>query len=223
MPAMEKLSYDPVKDFSHIAVIGITPMVLAVHPGVASSLQEFVSRVRANPGKYSYGTTGAGGLVYLAGELLKKQAGGLDIADVAYKGSGQSYQDLMAGHIPAVIASISVMLPNHRSGKVRMLAVLTEKRVSSAPDIPTAVEQGFPGVLAYTFNILCAPANTPKPVIDRLNAEFVKALRDAQNAQKLEAQGLSIIADSPEHFASYVAAESQKWRKVVTASGAKAD
>ena len=223
MPLMEKLPYDPVKDFTHVAVIGITPMVIAVHPAVARTLPELIARVKESPGKYAYGSTGVGGIVYLAGELLKKQAGNLDMTNVSYKGSGQSVQDLIAGHIPSIIATFSTVEALHRSGRVRILAVFTEKRSNSAPDIPTAIEQGVPGVLAYTFNMLCGPANLPKPIVAQLHQATMKVMDEEAFLKELVSLAIEPVVDStPEKAHQFMRDEITRWGAVVKESGVKA-
>src|SRR5919198_1480408 len=153
-------TYDPLKDFVPIAIITIAPTSIAVHPSVAAkTLQELVALVKANPGKYSYGSAGQGSITNLTGELFKRQAGGLDILHVPYKGAGPGLQDLVGGHIPIFTPILSAApLAYHRAGKVRILAVCSDKRVSSAPDIPTAIEAGVPGMVVEVFNAIFAPA-----------------------------------------------------------------
>ncbi len=222
--AMENVSYDPVKDFAPIAVLGIIPMVIAVHPSVpANTLRELVARVKTSPGKYSYGSAGMGSINHLAGELFKKQAGGLDIVHVPYKGSGQSVLDLIAGQIPIVSATFSSMVSYHRSGKVRILAVLSEKRSNAAPDVPTAIELGVPGMLAYTFNVLLAPAGTPKAVIDLLHQATMKVMGDEAFQKDLESLTIEPVTDSnPEKATQFIKDELAKWAPIIKATGTKA-
>ncbi len=218
---MKNLPYDPVKDFAPIAVLGITPMVIAVHPSVASSLQELVKRVRANPGKYSYGSPGLGGTSHLAMELFKMKTGGLDIVHVPYRGAGPSIQDLIAGQIPIANGTFSAALQYHRSGKARILTVLSEKRSHVAPDVPTVMEAvGVPGLEAYTFNILCAPAGTPRPIIDQLYHATMKVTGSEAFQKDLERLTVEPVTDSnPESAAQLVKNEIAKWAPVVKAAG----
>ena len=220
---MANLPYDPVKDFAPIALLATSASTVAVHPTVAGSLPELIRRVRANPGKYSYGSSGTGGIVHLAGELFKKQAGGLDIVHVPYRGSGQSVQDLIAGQIPIAMIGTST-LPYHRSGKLRILAVFSEKRSDLAPDIPTAIELGVPGMVAYTFNVLCAPTGTPKPIIDQLYQATMKVVGNEAFQKDLVRLGADLVTDSnPEKAAQFIKDEITKWAPIVKASGVKAE
>ena len=221
--AMDNPPYDPVKDFAPIAVIGIVPMSIAVHPNVAKSLQELIKRVRANPGKYSYGSTGVGGINHLAGELFIKQTGGLDIVHVPYRSSGQSIQELVAGQIPIVFATFSSAVAYHHSGRLRILAVFSEKRSDAEPDIPTAIELGVPDMLAYTFNILLAPAGTPKEVIAQLHQATMKVMSDAAFQKDLNLLTVEPVTDSnPEKATQFIKNELAKWAPIIKASGMKA-
>ena len=220
--ATENPPYDPVKDFAPIAVIGIIPMAIAVHPSVAGSLQELIRRVRANPGKYSYGSTGMGGINHLAGELFKKQTGGLDIVHVPYRSSGQSIQELVGCQIPIVAATFSSAVAQHRSGKLRILAVFSEKRSNADPGVPTAVELGVAGMLAYTFNVLCAPAGTLKPIVDRLHQATMKVMSDEAFQKELETLTIEPVTDSnPEKAAQFIKDELAKWAPIIKATGTK--
>lgn len=220
--ATDNPPYDPVKDFAPIAVLGIIPMAIAVHPSVAKSLQELIKRVRANPGKYSYGSTGMGGINHLAGELFKKQAGGLDIVHVPYRSSGQSIQELVGGQIPIVSATFSSAVLQHRSGKLRILAVFSEKRSNTEPSVPTAIELGVPEMLAYTFNVFLAPAGTPKPVIEQLHQATMKVMSDAAFQKDLEGLTIEPVTDSdPEKAARFIRDELAKWAPIIRATGTK--
>lgn len=221
--AMDKPPYDPVKDFAPVAVLGIIPMVIAVHPSVpAKTLRELVARVKASPGEYSYGSAGMGSINHLTGELFKKQAGGLDIVHVPYKGAGAALLDLVAGQIPIAMVTVSSATAHHRSGKARVLATFGEKRSNAAPDIPTAVELGVPGMLAYTFNVLLAPAGTPKPVIDQLHQATTKVMSDAAFQKDLEGLSIEPVTDSnPGKAAQFIKDELAKWAPIIKATGTK--
>lgn len=219
---MANVSYDPVKDFTPIDVIGITPMAIAVHPTVAKSLQELIKRVRANPGKFSYGSCGTGSICHVAGELFKKQTGGHDIVHVPYRSSGQSVQDLVAGQIPVVAGTVSSLITYHRSGKVRILAVFSEKRSNVEPDIPTAIELGVPGLVAATFNVLLAPAGTPNALIEQLHQATMKVMSDAAFQKDLDRLTVEPVTDSnPEKAARFIKSEIAKWTPIIKASGMK--
>jgi tripartite-type tricarboxylate transporter receptor subunit TctC len=197
-------------------------MAIAVHPSVAKSLQELIKRVRASPGKYSYGSTGVGGINHLAGELFKKQTGGLDIVHVPYRSSGQSVQDLVAGQIPIVSGTFSSLVTYHRSGKARILAVFSEKRSDVEPSIPTASEVGVPDMVASTFNVLLAPAGTPKALIEQLHQATMKVMSEAAFQKDLDRLTIEPVTDSnPEKAARFIKSELAKWAPVIKESGIK--
>ena len=222
--AMENLSYDPVKDFAPIAVLGVIPMVIAVHPSVpAKTLRELVARVKATPGKYSFGSAGIGSINHLTGELFKKQAGGLDIVHVPYKGAGAALLDLIAGQIPIAMITVSSATAHYRSGKVRVLATFSGKRSKAAPDIATAVELGMPGMLAYTFNIILAPAGTPKPIINQLHQATMRIMADNAFQKDLESLSIEPVTDSdPEKATQFIRDELAKWAPIIKGTGMKA-
>lgn len=215
--AMPKIPYDAIKDFSPVAVLGTVPMSIVVHPSLpAKDLRQFVALAKARPGQLSYGSTGIGGINHLGGELLKMQAGGLDIVHVPYKSSGLSLQDLIGGHIPIVISTLSAALNQHREKRVRILAVANDTRSRAAPEIPTAVESGVPGMIAYTFNVILGPAGTPKPVIDRLYKTTASIMADDAFIKDLVGLGIEPITDSnPQHAAEFIKREIARWAPVV--------
>lgn len=217
---MKNVSYDPVKSFAPIAVLGITNMAIAVHPIEAKSLQELIKRVNAAPGKFSYGSCGTGSICHVTGELFKGEAGGLDIVHVPFRSSGESVAALVAGQVPIVIGTISSLVNYHKSGQVRILAVFSEKRSTDIPDVPTATELGMPHMIAATFNVLLAPAGTPKQVIDILYEATRKVVSDKAFQKQLENIGVDPIADSnPEKAALYIKSEIAKWEPIIKASG----
>ncbi len=220
--AMDNPPYDPVKDFSPVMVLAVVSMVIVSHPSVATSLKELIARAKVNKGKYSYGSAGVGSINHLTGELFKKEAGGLDIVHVPYKGSGPAVQDLIGGQIPLVMATFSAMLPFHRSGKARILAVTSDTRSKAAPDIPTAVESDLPGMVAQTFQALFTPAGTPKPIIDRLWRAGTVVVNDEAFLKDLEALTIEPVTDSnPEKAAQFIQKAHEKWGPIVKESGFK--
>lgn len=215
--------FDPDKDVVPVVNTGSVPNMLLVHPSVpVSSVKELVALAKAKPNTINFASMGSGSTGHLCGEMFK-MAVQVQATHVAYKGSAPALQDLLAGTVQMMFDNLPTALPRAKNGQLKGLAVTSAKRNSLAPEIPTMDEAGVPGYEATAWFGVAAPAGTPKAVVDRLNTEFVKALRDPQNAQKLESLGLAIAADSPEGFTAFIAAESQKWRKVVVASGAKAD
>ena len=218
---MDNPPYDAVRSFAPVTLIGIGPYLIAVHPSVAHSVPELIKRVKANPGKYSYGSTGVGGMVHLTGELFKKQAGNLDIVHVPYKGTGQGIQDLIGGQIPILISAVSSSLAQHRAGKLRILALFSEKRSKAAPDIPTANEVGMHGMLAYTINVVCAPAGTPQSIIDQLYKAIMTVADDAFQ-KDLDNAGIELVTDSnPEKALQTIKDEIAKWGPIVRTTDMK--
>ena len=189
----------------------------------AKTLLEFIAYAKANPTKLSYGTAGTGTLTHLAGELFKQLIGVPGITHVPYKGAAPGVADLASGHIPMMTPNVGgPLLQFHATGKVRILAINAETRLAAAPDIPTAIEAGLPGMIAANFNGLFAPAGVPKPVIDRL-AQLTKAAlaeKEVQNA--LINSGFEPIANSgPEEGQQMVASELKRWAPVIKATNFK--
>lgn len=224
--AMTNPPYDPLKDFVPIAVISTTPTSILVHPAVpARNLQELIALVKASPGKFSFGSAGSGTITNLTGELFKIQAGGLDLQHVPYKGAGPGIQDLIAGHIPMFTPILSsTVLAHHRGGRLRILAVNSDTRLKAAPDLPTSIESGMPGMRVQVFNAMFAPAGTPRAVIDALHQATVKAKADESFRTDLERAGAELVADSsPEKAAAFIRDEITRWTPIIKASGFKID
>jgi tripartite-type tricarboxylate transporter receptor subunit TctC len=217
----EKPPYDPLKDFQAVYLMCNAPTSIAVHASVpAKTLKEFIAYAKANPTKLSYGTAGTGTLTHLAGELFKQLIGVPGITHIPYKGAAPGVADLASGHIPMMTPNVGgPLLEFHRTGRVRILAVNAEKRLAAAPDIPTAIEAGLPGMIAANFNGLFAPAGVPKPIVDRL-AQLTKAMvaeKDVQQA--LLKSGFEPIDDSgPDAGQQTVASEVKRWTPVVKAT-----
>jgi tripartite-type tricarboxylate transporter receptor subunit TctC len=176
--------------------------------------------VKARPGQVNFGSSGTGGSQHLAGELLKGMTG-IDMVHVPYKGSPPALVDLMAGRIPIMSSTMPPVLPQLKTGKVRALAVTSAKRSPALPDVPTVAESGVPGYEAIAWQGLLAPGGTPKPIVTRVNAEFVKVLRQPDIVAKLNEQGYETVASTPEWFAAYVKSEIAKWTSVIKAAGLK--
>jgi tripartite-type tricarboxylate transporter receptor subunit TctC len=219
--AMPNVPYDAVKDFAPITVVGTGPIAISVHPLVpARTLKELVASAKAHPGYYSYGSSGVASINNLAGELFKMRAGNLNILHVPYKGAGPSMQDLIGGQIEIVCSTLSAALPHHRQGRVRTLAVLKDERSLGAPDIPTTAEGGVPGVVAYTYNILLAPAATPRAIVDQLSGAVAKVMSDRVFFDTLVKLGVDPIADSgPDKAAAMIRTELAKWNPIIQALG----
>jgi tripartite-type tricarboxylate transporter receptor subunit TctC len=216
-----KLSYDPVKDFAPITEMVEMPHVLVVPAhGPFKTLKELVDGARAHPGSLTYGSVGVGSGAHLLGEMLKAQAG-IDIVHAPYRGSSQIVPDLISARIAMFFGAVGSMKPFIDEGKLRGLVITDDQRSPLLPNIPTAPEAGTPDLqLKVWFGIL-APAATPVPVIDALNAEFVKALKASDTEQRLNELGANVVANSPRQFADVMAADTTRLGDIVRKSGAK--
>jgi tripartite-type tricarboxylate transporter receptor subunit TctC len=218
--------YDPIKDLAPIANVEINTFAIAVHPAVpAHTLKEFVDYVKANSGKASYGSAGAGTLNHLTGELFKLQSGLPDLIHVPYRGAGPAIIDLLAGQIPMIIPAMSgQVLQLHRAGKLRILAVVSPNRLAGTPDLPTAVEQGFFGLIALQRIGLIAPTGTRTPILAQVAQAAHMALADRAFQQMLIEAGLEPDLDSnPEKFRRSLEEDVAHWTPVANAIGFKID
>jgi tripartite-type tricarboxylate transporter receptor subunit TctC len=217
-PVMANPPYDPVKDFSAIAVFAYSSTSIVVNPSVpARTLQELIDHARANPGKLFYGSAGNGSITNLAGELFKQRAGGLDIVHVPYKGIGQGVTDLIGGQVPMFSANATAqILELHRTGKVRILSVNSPVRIHSAPDIPTSIEAGLPGIVAQTTFGIFAPAGTPRPILERINQVTQRALADDAFQKELLRLGFEPVRDAgPDKAAGVFQDELVRWTPIL--------
>ena len=218
----EKLPYDPSRDFAPISRVFVAANLLVVHPDVpATSLPELVALAKAKPGELTYGHTGVGTSQHLAGELFKSMAQ-VNIQPIAYRGTTALLPDLLAGRITMAFANIVNVVPLVRQGKLRAFAVSSRKRSALVPDLPTMIEAGFPDYEAVPWFGLMAPARTPRPIIEKLHAEAVKALAVPEVRKALENQGLDLIGGTPEEFSETIRTETPYWAKVVKQAGIKA-
>jgi len=215
-------AYDALKDFVLAGMVSMNPTCIIVNPGVpAKSLKELVGLVKANPGKYAYGSAGPGTITNLTGELFKFQAGRLDMQHVPYKGGGPAMQDLIAGHVPVITPILSsAVLAQHRAGKARILGVNSDQRLKAAPDIPTSTEAGVPDMRVQVFNGVFAPAGTPREAIEILKHATAKMRADASFLQDLEKAGAEPFAVPDEE--RFVRDEVARWTQVIKATGFKA-
>jgi tripartite-type tricarboxylate transporter receptor subunit TctC len=217
----DKLPFDPVKDYEHVTLLATSPNVLVAHPSVkATNMKELIALAKAQPGKLSFASAGVASVGHLTGEYIDQLAG-IKMTHIPYKGSGQAVTDLLGGHIPLMYSGFSSTLLHIKSGKLRALAQTGEKRSPALPDVPTIAEQGFPNFEATAWYGVHAPAKTPKPIVNRLNAELVKALKLPDVKEHLSKLGFEIAGSTPEYYTGYIKTEIKKWEKVVKASGAK--
>jgi len=219
----DKLPFDPDRDLKPLSLLAAAPQILAVHPDVpASNLKQLIQYARANPGKLSYGSVGSGSASHLTMELLKSQAQ-ISLVHVPYKGFPPVVQDLLSGQIQATFAIVPAVLPQIRAGRLRGLAVTSEKRTSLAPDMATVSEQGLAHFDATAWQGLLSPAGIPPDAAEAIARETQKAMRAPEVRKTLEAQGFEVIGSSPQAFEAFIRSEREKWTKVVRETGAKAE
>jgi len=217
--AVKNLPYDTLRDFVAITQVTTQPNVFAVHPSVpASSIKELVTYAKANPGKLSYGHSGAGGGQHLTGELLKKMAG-IDMVGIPYKGGGQLITDLIGNQIQVGVAGTTPMIPHHQAGRIKILALTSLERFPPLPDIPTVVEAGYPGFESSQWLGLLAPRGTPQEVIVKLHAETVKALKLPDVRERLIRAGLQPVGNTPEQFTTVIRTEIEQFGKLAKELG----
>lgn len=219
----KQLPYDPQKDFTPVINAATTPNMWVAHPDApVKTIGDVIARAKAKPDSLAFASGGNGTTSHLCGELLKTTAK-VDLLHVPYKGPAPALQDVLAGRVQLMCDNFSNVIPHVRSGRLKAVALTDMKRHPQAPDVPTANETGLPGFEVGVWYGFAVPSATPKPVVEKLNAEIARALKDPKVAERLGQLGLAIVADSPEQFASFVAAESEKMRKLVQASGARVD
>jgi tripartite-type tricarboxylate transporter receptor subunit TctC len=223
-PALSKnFPFDPLKDFTHIALFGGPPGVLVVNPSVpAKNLREFIAYAKKEGGRLAYGSPGNGTQGHLIAEQLK-QVAGIQMTHVPYKGASLAVADLIAGHVPVTSTTLTTAATQIRAGKAHALAVSSERRVPDFPDVPTFSEQGFPELTASIWFSLSGPAGMPPEIVNRLNAEVRRILRAPDVRERLRLEGIEPGDLDPQQFSAFVAAELKRWAPVVRASGANAD
>jgi tripartite-type tricarboxylate transporter receptor subunit TctC len=223
-PALSKdFPFDPLRDFTHIALFGGPPGVLVVNPSVpARDFKEFIALLKAQPGKMSYGSPGNGTQGHLLAEHLK-QVAGVQMTHVPYKGAGPAVADLIAGHIPAGSQTLSTAATQIRAGRLRALAVSSAKRLPDFPDVPTYAELGYPELTAMIWFSLSGPAGMPRDIVNRLNAEVRRILQLPDVRERLRPEGIEPADLDPQAFTAFVASELKRWAPVVRSAGVRAD
>ena len=221
LPSLQKLPFDPVKDFAHISTALSTSSILFVNNDLPiKSLAELVAYAKANPGKLSYGSPGVGTPQHVAGELLSMLAG-IKMEHIPYRGANLT--DVMSGVVPVGIQNAGAAMPFVRDGRVRGLGITALKRASGAPDLPTIAEQGYPGFEAISWFALLAPAGTPQPILDKVREESLKVLADPEMVKKLSAIGLEPVGSTGAATKAAIEADIPKWAKVIKDAGIKTD
>jgi tripartite-type tricarboxylate transporter receptor subunit TctC len=219
-PALQKVPYDPIKDFAPISNVGSNPFVLSVNAKLPiKSVADFIAYVRARPGgQVTFGSGGVGTLNHLSMTMFAKLAG-IDITHVPYKGGGPAMADLVAGHIQAMFANLSDALGQAGAGTIRLLAVSSEKRARQLPNVPTVMELGYPTFKTTTWNGLMGPAGMPKQIVARIAAEVARASKEPKYIERMTQIGVDAIGDTPEEFAATIAADVVFWGEAVKAAG----
>jgi len=219
-----KIGYDTLRDFAGITTVAMTPELVAVHPALpARTLKELIALAKAQPAKLNFASAGNGGLPHLAIELFKTLAK-VNVQHVPYKGAAPAAIDLVGGHIEGMIMDFPAIYTYVQQGKMRGLAMAAEKRMPLMPEIPTAAEQGVPGLIAVNWFSIVAPAKTPRPVVEKLHATLVRAATTPEMKKNFTALGIeSMTSGSPEEFMKFLQGELVRWGKVARESGARAD
>lgn len=222
LPALfPRLSFDPVADFTPVILVGQVPMILMVNKDLpAQTLPELIRLLRENPGKYDYASSGNGGAVHLATELFLRQAGGLRVNHIPYRGSAAAMPDVLNGRVPIIVDVAASALPFVQRGELRGLAISTRERAPFAPDIPTFIEGGVPGYEAYTWHMMLVPAGTPQPVVQALNAAVNRVLQQEPIRRRLTELTMQLASDTtPEGAAQWMRSEMDKWGAIIREAG----
>ena len=218
-----KTPYDPVRDFAPVSLVSLVQNVLVAHPALpAHSVKALIALAKAKPGQIHYASTGSGTSGHLVMELFKSTTG-IDLVHVPYKVIGQAQADLMGGQVSLWFPTAPGALPHIQAGRMRALAVAGAKRSPALPELPTVSEAGVPGFEASTWYALLAPAGTPRHIVDRINGEVVRVLKQQELRERLTAMGIEIVGSSPDNLARHIRSEIPKWARVVKQSGARVD
>jgi tripartite-type tricarboxylate transporter receptor subunit TctC len=218
-----KLKFDPVKGFAPISLVGVAPIILTVTNSLpVQNVGELIAYAKANPGKVSFGSSGVGAAAHLTSELLK-QVAGIDMVHVPYKGTAPALADLVSGNIQMLIDAPIGVMPQVRAGKIRALCMFSKERVPGVEEVPTIVESGGPLIESSSWVMFLAPAGTPPEIVDRLQGEVAKALKDEALRKRLAEQAVIPVGATPADTARFLQSEIDKWEKVITTAGVKAD
>lgn len=222
-PHLYKLSFDPLRDLDPVSLIARAPLLVVVHPSLpVNSLQELIVLAKRQPGKMSYSSAGVGSSNHLAGALFGIEAE-VDIVHIPYKGAAPAVVDLMSGQVQLSFQTLPSVGGNVKAKRLKALAITSGKRAPTYPDVPTTAEAGLAGFEVSAWYSMLVPAGTPRPIIDRLNKEILKALEQKPVVDQLLSQGAVVAGTSPAEFAEFMRKESDKWKRVVDISGMKAN
>jgi tripartite-type tricarboxylate transporter receptor subunit TctC len=217
----QKLSYDVLKDFEPVTLLGSSPLLLGINPNMpAKTVAELVAYAKTKP--LSFGSGGAGAISHLSGELFKRAAK-IDLTHVPYKGGALAANDLMSGQIQLMFNAVPEMIQFVKAGRLRAIAVTSRERYALTPELPTMIESGYPGFEAGNWIGVVVPAGTPRPIVEKLAADMTRAVRSPDIREKFAMQGIDALGTTPEEFRRLLRADVQKWGKVVRETGAKAD
>jgi tripartite-type tricarboxylate transporter receptor subunit TctC len=216
------MPYDTLRDLRGVTQVSVQHLVMAANPSFpANSIPELIALAKKEPGKLAYATPGSGTAMHLSVELLKTSAG-IDLVHVPYKGGAPAQQDVMAGRVPILLDVLYAVQPLIKSGKIKVLALLSPSRAPESPEYPV-VSESVPGVSALSLVGIVAPAATPKELVGRISADIAKAVKSSDLTERMKQQGMEPIGSTPEEFDAVIRAEIEKWSKVVKLSGAKVD
>ena len=223
LPNLQSVTFDSVKDFEPIGLLGSSPFVLAVSPTVsANSVAELTALAKPNPGKLNFGSSGNGGAPHLAGELYKSMTG-IDIVHVPYKGLAPAITDVLGGQLQILFADVGLIAPHLKAGKIKALAVTGKERSSVLPELPTMIEAGVPGYQAGTWYGILAPAGTPSAIVARLNAELLKIIAMPEIKTQFAVQGIEPVGGRPDQFGTLIRDDTARWGKLIKDAKIKAE
>lgn len=223
LPHLTRLTYDPARDFQAITLVAKSSNILITHPSVEpKSVKDLIVYAKANPGKLTYASQGNGSSGHIVGEQFKDVAG-VNITHVPYRGAAPAMQDLVAGHVSMSFEILTLAVPQIKTGAVRPLAVAAQARVADVPDVPTFKEVGMPELEGGPWFGILVPARTPRPIVDWLHAEAMKAFSDPAVRARFKAQNLEMPLNTPEQFTAFIASESQRWGAVIRKANIKLD
>jgi tripartite-type tricarboxylate transporter receptor subunit TctC len=219
----DKLPFDPFRDLSPVALLALSTQILVVHPSLGvKNVPDFVKLMKANPGKYSYGSPGQGSPNQLGVELLK-YLGGFDMLHVPYKGGAQVAVDLVAGRVQLTLVSMVSVLQHVKAGRLVAIGVGSSRRSSAMPDVPTVMEQGYPDYEMYTWYAMFGPAGLPRDIVMKLNAVYNDGLRQHEIIKSFAATGVETAGGTPEDLARMMRSEYERWKKVIAAARIEVD
>jgi tripartite-type tricarboxylate transporter receptor subunit TctC len=218
-----KLAFDPIKDFAFITLAAESQNLLVTHPSLpVKTVQDLIALSKRRPGEINYGSSGIGTTVHLSAELFSYMTG-VKWVHIPYKGGGPGVVALLAGEVSLYFGNVPTVIRQARDGKLRAIAVTGSKRTPAAPDIPTVAESGVQGYEVTTFYGVSAPAKTPRPIVERLHTEIVRALQSPDVREKLQGLGADPVGNTPEQYAAFIQSEIAKWGKVIKAAGIKGE